>query len=213
MSHFDSYSIKRLRFSESKDFVCRHHYSHGCHNGPKLSLGLFNGQVLIGVCMFSTPCSENVRASVFGPDEKDAVIELSRLVVLDEAPHNTESWFVSRCLHTLKTLFPTIHAVLSFADPTQGHVGTIYQAMNFRYTGTSSSKTFYRDVDGRLRHPRQCGKNISRAAAAEMGWTAVASMGKHRYIRLLPDNKRHLRELSKRCLLNIDIPYPKRGTG
>ena len=91
------YAARPIKSSDGKAFIREHHYTHGCHNGP-MTFGLFDGDSLIGVCAFATPSSENVRASVFGPDHKSAVTELHRLVILDCTPTNTESWFISRAL-------------------------------------------------------------------------------------------------------------------
>ena len=65
------YIIKRIDCKTAKEYIRKHHYSHGCHNGPSPCYGLFDGEQLIGVLMFATPCSENVRSSVFGVDYKN----------------------------------------------------------------------------------------------------------------------------------------------
>lgn len=204
-----NYTVERISSSRGKEFVKEHHYSHGIHNGP-MCWGLYDGESLIGVCAFATPCSENVRSSVFGKDHKSGVTELHRLVILDGTPTNTESWFISRALKGLKEYRPNYTAVVSFADATEGHVGTIYQATNAIYYGTSGTATFYLDETGRLRHPRQNGVNISRTEAAERGWSPVQREGKHRYLYLLANNKSDLRHL-KRLLIIESQPYPKNG--
>ena len=77
-------------------------------------------------------------------------IELSRLVLLDEVPFNAESWFVARCHHELALC--GIRGVVSFSDPLPrhrsdgtavmpGHVGTVYQALSFRYTRSAPRRT------------------------------------------------------------------------
>ena len=190
-----------------KTFIRQYHYSHGSHNGPTC-YGLFDASVLIGVCAFATPCSENVRASVFGVDAKDSITELHRLVLFDSAPKNSESFFIARSLHELKKLRPHINGVLSFADATEGHVGTIYQATNALYCGTSGRATFFIDSDGRLRHPRQNGVNISQQVAKSRGWVPTKRDGKHRYLFLLPNSKAHKKELLRTLKLTV-APYPK----
>ena len=178
-------TVGKIASSVGKDFVRVHHYSHGIHNGP-MCYGLFEDSGrLVGVCAFATPCSENVCASVFGPDHKRSVTELHRLVLLDEIPKNSESWFIVRALKMLKKDRPNYRAVLSFADATEGHVGTIYQATNAIYTGTSGKATFYIDQTGRLRHPRQNGVNITKDEATARGWVATKRDGKYRYLFLL----------------------------
>lgn len=135
------------------------------------------------------------------------VTELHRLVVLDNAPTNTESWFIVRALRGLKEYRPNIWAVLSFADTTEGHNGTIYQATNALYTGMSSRARFYRGTEGRLRHPRQSGHNVTPAEAKEKGWTSEMREAKHRYLFLTPDDKRHKKVLIKLLKLS-SLPYP-----
>ena len=82
--------------------------------------------------------------------------------ILDITPKNTETWFLSRCFKLLKQDKPEIRAIISFSDTTEGHEGIIYQAMSFFYCGKTSKATFYIDSDGRLRHPRQDGINITK---------------------------------------------------
>jgi hypothetical protein len=206
---FDSsnLTVARVSTKDGKAFVKEHHYSHGIHNGP-MTFGLFEGLDLVGVCAFATPCSEAVCASVFGEEYKRSVTELHRLVLLDRMPKNTESWFIVRALKELKKERPYYNAVLSFADATQGHIGTIYQATNAIYCGMSGKATFYLDADNRLRHPRQNGINITLDIAKEKGWKPVKREGKHRYLYLLANNKTEKKELMKHLQLQPK-PYPE----
>lgn len=198
-----------VKSSVGKDFIKKYHYSRTCHNGP-MTVGLFDGEELVGVCAFATPSSENVRASVWGAEFKDSVTELHRLVVLDRLPTNTESWFIVRALRLLKERKPHINGVLSFADTTEGHVGTIYQATNALYCGETSGRArFWRDDEGRLRHPRQNGVNITPSEAAKRGWVAEYRGKKHRYLFLLPNNRAHKKVLMKELKLGT-FSYPKK---
>ena len=193
----ESYKVIKIDAKTAKAYIHVNHYSHGSHNGPSPCYGLFDSDSLIGVLMFATPCSENVRASMFGTEYKDGVVELHRLHILDVTPHNTETWFIARCLKLLKQDRPQTLGVISFADATEGHAGTIYKASNFLYCGTTGKARFYLDKDGRLRHPRQNGVNISVAKATELGWKPVIREGKHRYIYLLSKKAKYLFKLKK----------------
>lgn len=208
-SHLINYTVQRISAGLAKPFIIEHHYSHGCHNGP-MTWGLFDNENLIGVIAFATPCSENVRKSVFGEWGKKGVTELHRLVILDVTPKNTESWFIAEALRQLKKERPYINAVISFADGTEGHRGVIYQASNFLFCGTTSPARFFLDPDGRLRHPRQNGTNISLQEAEVRGWTPVRRDSKYRYVKLLPDNKSHKKILMANFRLDIQ-EYPKGG--
>jgi hypothetical protein len=195
------FSVRKISCKTAKEYIHRNHYSKGSHNGPFPCYGLYAGENLIGCLMFATPCSENVRASVFGKEFKNSVIELHRLHIQDGTPKNTESFFISKCLKSLRKDRPQTLAVISFADPTQGHVGTIYQASNFQYYGISGKCKFYLDENNRLRHPRQCGRNISAQEAKAKNWVPTERLGKHRYIYLLSHKYRKLLKL-------VSQPYP-----
>lgn len=198
------YLVKKISAKEAKEYIIKNHYSHGIHNGPSPCYGLFEENNLIGVLAFATPCSENVRASVFGPEYKDSVVELHRLHILDVTPKNTESWFISRCLKLLKQDRPQTKAVISFSDSTEGHEGIIYKATNAYRIGTTGKATFFRDEKGRLRHPRQNGHNITKAEALARGWTIEKRFAKNRYLYLIAHSKTEKKKLIRMCKYNLD---------
>lgn len=200
------YTVKQISAADAKAYIRKYHYAHGCINAPTKCYGLFepgnDGEWFqedagfIGVCMFATPCSENVRSSVFGSEYKDHVIELHRLHILDRTPKNTETWFIARCLRRLKEDMPEIWAVISFSDLTEGHTGVIYRAANaYRLGSTGGESRFYLDGSGRLRHPRQNGRNVTYADAEKMGWTPVIRKEKNRFLWLLSNNRRERKRL------------------
>lgn len=204
----DLYEVRRIRGGIGKEYIRANHYSRTCHNGP-MTWGLFEkGDTrLIGVCAFATPNSENVRRAPFGHGHENEVTELHRLHIIDGTPTNTESWMIRRALAGLVQERPQLRAVLTFADSTEGHTGVIYQATNAIYAGMTGRARFWRDTEGRLRHPRQNGHNITPDEAAAKGWTPEWREAKHRYVYLVgtPSTRRH----SRRELRLKAMPYPK----
>ena len=83
-----------------------------------------------------------------------------------------------------------MRAVVSFADPTEGHQGTIYKATNFKCFGQGNPAMFYRDKDGRLRYPRQAvyengvrvRKNLTKKEAEARGWKQEKRQGKIKFV-------------------------------
>mgnify|MGYP003153342217 CR=1 FL=1 len=203
----DYYTVKKISTKEAKVFVHKNHYSKGSHNSPSPCYGLFEYEELIGVLMIANPCSEAVKSQIFGKDNKNTVRELHRLVLIDDTPKNTESWFISKCLKLLRLDREDLWAIISFADSTINHKGIIYQASNALYLGKSNPARFYLDENGRLRHPRQNGKNIKVIEARNKGWIPVKRQAKYRYLFIL-GNKKQKRERTKLLLLN-PIPYEK----
>jgi hypothetical protein len=203
--------IEKVKRDVARPFIMENHYTGTCNYGP-MSWGLFNGDELVGAIAFATPISEAVRKSIwkdeFEEEMKDRTTELHRLYTKDETPHNTESWFVSRAIKRLKEYKPKHCAVISFADRTEGHQGTVYQAVNAIYYGMTGEATYYRTPDGRLKAPRYDGKNISVAEARSRGWETEKRKSKHRYLFLLPDKDMRKSEIQNRLDIE-EQEYPK----
>jgi hypothetical protein len=89
------------------------------------------------------PASRTVCEGVCGADRAADVFELNRLWLHECLPCNSESQFVGFCLRELRK--ENRHMILvSYADTkpsegaTQGHLGIVYMATNWHYTGTST---------------------------------------------------------------------------
>lgn len=120
--------VRPLSATVARAVAEREHYM---HRKPTVShaFGLYVGETLAGVCVFGVPASRHLQVGAY-PLDPSRVIELNRLWVHEDAPRNTESWFVSRCLRKLPSLM-----VVSYADTSAGHMGYVYRALNFRYAG------------------------------------------------------------------------------
>ena len=74
-------------------------------------------------------------------------IELNRLVANDGHPRNMMSFFVAKTWGWL----PKPSALISYADPEMGHLGFIYQAVNWLYTGMTTPRRRFM-LDGKEIH-------------------------------------------------------------
>jgi hypothetical protein len=101
------------------------------------AFALYDGETMAGVVTYGTPGSSSLREGICGAEYADSVIELNRLVVNSGVPKNAASFLVGRSLQML----PQDLCVVSFADTAQGHIGYVYQATNFLYTGLSAKRT------------------------------------------------------------------------
>jgi len=116
-------------------FLLNRHYA---KRVPSISYayGLFYGGDIVGVCCFGTPASSSLRAGIMGGWSDVDVIELNRLSLLSNEK-NQASMLVGASLK----LLPQKMCVVSYADSEQGHIGYVYQAANFIYTGLSAKRT------------------------------------------------------------------------
>ncbi len=161
----------------AKAFVGEHHYS-GTYPAARFRFGLYRGQQLQGVAVFSHPCNNAVLTTVFAAPIL-LCVELGRFVLLDEVPANGETWFLGRCFYLLRR--EGIVGVVSFADPEPrraadgqivfpGHIGTIYQAHNAVYLGRATPRRLRLLPDGSVLS--DCA--IQKLRSREKGWRYAA---------------------------------------
>jgi hypothetical protein len=104
---------------------------------------------------------------------------------MNDEPCNTESWFIARSVRYVKRFHRDVVALVSYADPSVGHSGTIYRASNWREDGRT---------DDERQTPRfdyiADGRRYSRAShvPADLDIQRIARVSKHRF--WLPLKKR-----------------------
>lgn len=186
------YEVRPITYKQTKPFILDVHYA---HRMPSISyaFGLFkDGDSLVGCVTYGMPASPWLCKGVCGPDHSKFVLELNRLVLLDNQP-NEASFLVSRSLKML----PKPRIIVSYADTAHGHVGFVYQAANFMFTGTTKPRTDMASADGK--HSRHhLGDKQNR----------VFRSAKHRYVTFVGD-KRWKQSTSKALRYEVQ-PYPKR---
>jgi hypothetical protein len=167
----------------------------GCPVLRILSAYLSEGGDCIGCVTYGVPASNALCEGIAGKKNKYDVLELNRLVILPEYNgKNYASYLVGRSLKML----PNHTFVVSYADTGWSHIGYIYQATNFIYTGLTAKRTDTYQPDGK--HPRAYDKDNH----SEYRQTRSQ---KHRYIYLVGDKrtKKHMRKE----LIYPTFPYPK----
>lgn len=203
MPEFDAArcTIRPVSYQTAAVVVSEAHYLRAL-GSTSVSLGLYVDDVIAGVICYGTIPANNASA-VCGPDTRLAVMELTRLALYDWAPRNSESYLIGHSFRWMRGHRPDVQVLLSYADAGVGHVGTVYQATNWIYTGASSGDVVWRCNDGRVMHPRTTGWNKAKLPAGQ--W--MPSPGKHRYVNFLggPADRRRLR----RSLRWDELPYPK----
>ena len=171
-------NVKLLTYDEAMPLIINNHYA---SRVPSISfaVGLFNGLDLLGVVTFVSPASPFVCTGVCGPENKDLVLELNRLVLKDNKP-NQASFLVANAIKKL----PKPRVIVSYADTAQGHSGIVYQACNFFFCGTTKERTDMAAEDGK--HPRH---------HAGVSANRVFRSSKHRYVFFhgSKKEKKHLR--------------------
>ena len=115
--------VNPIPFVAAKKILVKHHYLHSLPGGTKLAFGAFAEGKLLGAITFGVG-PYNAFALVDGACPDDC-LTLTRLWLSEELPPNSESRVISVCLRYLKK-YTTLKFIITYADPAQGHVGTIY---------------------------------------------------------------------------------------
>jgi hypothetical protein len=212
MNKFDRNRIemREINTKTARDVIVKNHYSHAWPVA-KLCLGFYIDGKLNGVIVYGHSATSKMENSLPSPN----YWELQRLYSFDWAGKNVESFMIGASIRHIKKNYTEIDCLISFADPEQGHFGTIYQATNWLYCGMSQPDEWYIVGDEKI-HPRTMVARYGtrgKDKLKEMGvsFTKKLLHSKHRYIYLLPNNKRHKKELIKSLEKKYEIlPYPKK---
>ena len=130
------YLVKTCDRKEVKNFIETWHYSKNI-NGLKSNycFKLMDKDTMIGAMIYGQIAMANVWKKYV--NSEDQLIELRRLCCIDDTPKNTESYFIGYTLRWLQKN-TEIKKVISYADETYNHQGTIYKASNFKHMGMTN---------------------------------------------------------------------------
>ena len=133
-----NYIVELCSRSEIVNFVETHHYSKNM-NGLHISycFKLMDGDTVIGAMVYGSLGMLGV-AEKYNPKNPSKILELKRLVCIDDTPKNTESYFIGWTLRWLQRN-TDLEMIISYADKTFGHEGVVYKATNFECMGETSA--------------------------------------------------------------------------
>jgi hypothetical protein len=117
------------------------------------------------------------------------VIEIKRLARSEPKLEYPMSRFISVTSKMVRKEFP-YDCIIAFADPDQGHEGTVYKASGFTLHGMTNAEWHLEDSSGEKRHRRFAFRHARRnnqsvgESRDELGVTRVQTKPKYRWIRL-----------------------------
>lgn len=201
----EKYSIKQISYAQAMDVVVREHYLHRKAPCSK-AFGLFLDDEIKGVVCYGTPSSSTLRSGIAGAENSCNVIELTRLWVCDSVPRNGESFLIGRSLARAGK-----EIIVSYAEIQQGHIGVVYQATNWIYTGLSAKRTDW-VIEGLKKHGQTWSDKYSAAQMREEfgdRFSLQERPRKHRYVFINAKGRRKAELLER--LRYKPQPYPKSG--
>jgi len=134
--------------TDANRVICALHYSHKRARNPQVNLGVFLDGVCGGAMQFGPSMDKRKVAGLVKGTGLHQFLELNRMAFADWLPRNGESRAIAYALRLLRTTYPQIKWVISYADATQCGDGTIYRASGFLLTQINPNKTLLRMPDG-----------------------------------------------------------------
>ena len=196
--------VRPVPFRVAKALLTGQHYLHSMPGGTYRAFGVFNHKRLLGAITLGVGPKNAYR--LVKESAPDDALALSRVWLSDELPPNSESFVVGQVLRALRK-HTNIKFIVTYADPSAGHVGTIYQASNWLYTGLSQAMPVYDLGDGVQHHSRSLSHaygthSLAHFRAKGVDIRIIAQSPKHRYVYFLDSSWRHR-------LAVPALPYPK----
>ena len=179
------------------------HYSRSLPAAGLTCYGIREAGRFVGVVIFGM--GANPRLGMPYGLHRSQVRELVRVALADGRAIPT-SCVVAACLARLRAARPELRLVVSYADPVQGHIGTLYQAGNWTYLGQTPPARVIR-LHGQRVHPRSLYQRYQTSSLAwlkahvDPGASGSYDPPKHRYAYAFDGQmRRRLRRMSQ--------PYP-----
>ena len=200
----DAVVVRPIEYGLARRSVLNFHYSRRMPMGNLRCYGVWeNGAEYVGAIIFGDGATPEIGKPY--DLEQTEIVELVRVAFTTHIVTVTQ--VIAVTIRDIKSVEPSLRLVISFADERQGHLGKIYQAGNWIYTGTSDKFAYY--VNGEELQPRTLHHRYGMGGQS-LSWLrenvdAEASMialpPKHRY--LYPLDK-----AMRRRVVKLALPYP-----
>jgi hypothetical protein len=203
----NDWHVKEIDRKLANDLIVKNHYSKKFYNATYIHLGVFICGELLGVLQYGYAMNPASCGSVVDGTQMDEYLELNRMWLDDKAKRNSETMAISYSLRYIRSKFPKIKWIQSFADERCGCFGIVYQAASFSFYGEHTSSFW--SLDGETFH----NSIMTSEKAGPRGYKLLNDpknkdrVKKHnlrqfRYIKFID------KRWKKKCLLT-EQPYPK----
>lgn len=213
-----NFEIKEISKEQTLEMVKKYHYSNILPQLNKVFVGFYLEDELVGVVTLGWGTRPLHTIQKLFPTLTTAdYFEIGRMCMTEDMPRNSESQMLSQLVKWLRSNYPEVKILFTWADGMLGKVGYVYQASNFYYAGYSEGEFYL--MNGVKVHPRQTRalfgsegdrRKTARPTKEQMeAYNIKHYKGKQfRYIYFLGD-KKETKKLMEESLVSIDKDYPK----
>lgn len=138
---FDDLQLMTPTVERAKRFYAKYHYM-GLTKRRGVILGAYHQQQMVACATVDVLTRSEIATKQ--KLEPSQVRELARFCIHpDYHIKNLASWFLAKVVKMVRVEMPNIKLLVSFADSTVGHDGSIYLAGNWKYDGDTSPSYHY----------------------------------------------------------------------
>jgi len=162
-------SIKRVEeiSDDLKSLFATYHYLANIGRFGSLRYGGYLSDELVVAAVFSSPTRQESAAKL-GLQSRE-LLELSRFCINSKfQKKNFATWFLSRAVKICWSDKPLVKKIVTFADTTHGHDGTIYKAANWTFNGETKPDYWYVDEHGNRFHKKTVWDHASKMGQGEV---------------------------------------------
>jgi len=168
-------------------------------------IGVWEDETFIGAVLFGMGATKHL-GSPYGLN----CFQVCELVRVALTTHNAPVTRIIRiAISMVKKRYRGLRLIVSFADPEQGHIGTIYQAGNWIYSGSVASGDWVK-VHNKTYHPRGI---VQKYGHRGIAWLRANVDPNAKVVMRIP-KYRYLMPLDKgmaRVIASLRQPYPKQS--
>ena len=178
------WEVRPVTLEVAQDITCHYHYARGGSNTAVATHGLFRiGSFWEYDCSgiaWWLPPTKPAAMNTFAENWR-GVLSLTRLVIVPDVPKNACSFLLSRSMKLLdRDRWPCL---VTYADPWQGHTGTIYKATNWQLAGRSKPEYIY-VKDGRMLSRKIGPKTRSHSEMLALGCEVKGRTAKYKFVHI-----------------------------
>lgn len=162
--------VRQVNHETATNFYKKWHYLGDTDFISTINFGAYFDNICLGVISYGSPNAKKMKG-FYDENSQDGWFEIKRLAMSDKAPRNSESRFIAVSMRLLRKIFKVV-GMITLADSSVGHVGTIYKASGFKYLGLTAKKSDY----------VKDGKKIQRGKVSGMGGAWVDRPQKHLFV-------------------------------
>jgi hypothetical protein len=133
---FEHATVREIPNTVAKELILKYEWL-GNMGTTEYSFGLYFGDFLAGVSCFGSTAGTRTAASVCGEKFAHSVKTLCRGACVHWAHPHSASFLIPRACQLMAE--KRFHIFIAYSDAEAGEIGTVYQATNWSYCGTTKS--------------------------------------------------------------------------